>query len=310
LNSSAMTFGIVLMLIAVIFSICCGAWVFWFRLHRIVTASQPIFLYLLCFGCGLFSLSIFFISFDEGSGYIPDHLGVYCMASIWCVCLGHLLIYGALFTKLWRINKVLQFRRAKVKLRHVAWPLSALMVATILILIFWTIFSPLRWDRPTMDELTEESFGKCSGSFGPSAVLFPLALIPCLLTCYMAYKTKDIEDTYAESKWIFVLVLVQIQMVVSAVPVLALLGRENVSTDARYIGTTIFFWSYSMSALLLVIVPKMVAHYYVVNEKVKTSVVRGGSSKGMVHISGLPSQTFTNSASNSNNQFEKRLQGY
>lgn len=260
-------------------------------------------------GVAYFRCRFFFISFDEGSGYTKDRLGVYCMASIWCVCLGHLLIYGALFTKLWRINKVLQFRRAKVKLRHVAWPLSALMVATILILIFWTIFSPLRWDRPMMDELTEESFGKCSDSFGPSAVLFPLAVIPCLLTCYMAYKTKDIEDTYAESKWIFVLVLVQIQMVISAVPVLALLGRENVSTDARYIGRTIFFWSYSMSALLLVIVPKMVAHYYVVNGKVKTSVVRGGSSNGMVHISGLPSQDFTNSASNSNNQFGKRLQG-
>jgi len=105
LNPRIQITGLVLMMIAVIFSIFCAAWTFWFRLHRIVTASQPIFLYLLCFGCCLFSLAIVFISFDERSGFTRNQLGTNCMASVWFLCLGHLLIYGALFTKVRRVGQ-------------------------------------------------------------------------------------------------------------------------------------------------------------------------------------------------------------
>jgi len=294
--------GLVLMMIAIMFSFFCAAWTFWFRLHRIVTASQPIFLYLLCFGCCLFSLAIFFISFDESSGFTIDQLGTNCMASVWFLCLGHLLIYGALFTKLWRINKVLQFRKTKVEIRHVAWPLLALLVAAILILLLWTILSPLEWKRYPLDLMSGESVGKCSGNFAPAFPLFLICVIPCIATCFMAYKAKDIEDTYAESKWIFVLVLVQIQMVISAAPTVVLLGREDVSSSARYLGLTIFIYSYSISALMLVMVPKMVAHYNVVNGKNKISVVRGGgNNRGVVHVSGLPNYDFSNSATAANN---------
>jgi len=289
-------------MIAVIFSIFCAAWTFWFRLHRIVTASQPIFLYLLCFGCCLFSLAIVFISFDERSGFTRNQLGTNCMASVWFLCLGHLLIYGALFTKLWRINKVLQFRKTKVKLHHVVLPLLALLVAAILILMLWTILSPLEWKRVVLDPMSGESVGKCSGNFAPAFALFLICVIPCIATCFTAYRAKDIEDTYAESKWIFVLVLVQIQMVISAAPTVVLLGRENVSSSARYLGLTIFFYSYSMTTLTLVMVPKMVAHYNVVNGKNKSPVVRGGgNNKGVVHVTGLPNHDFSNSATNTNN---------
>ena len=118
------------------------------------------------------------------------------------------------FLQLWRVNKVLQFRRARIKVSQVAGPALCLLVAATALLAVWTAISDFRWEREEIDELSGESIGRCTGSH-TVALLVPVAIIcviPTVLTGIMAWKTSDVDDLYTESKWIFSLILVQLQV--------------------------------------------------------------------------------------------------
>lgn len=116
--------------------------------------------------------------------------------------------------KLWRLNKVLQFRRTEVKVKHVAWPAALLFVAAIVLLSVMTVVAPLEWERVLIDSDTGESIGRCtSDSFG--AFIWTLAIlmfIPMVLTGMMAWKTHDVDAIYSDTFWIGVLIVVQIEV--------------------------------------------------------------------------------------------------
>lgn len=139
--------GLSLMAFAAAASVACGLWVFVYRQHRVLKASQPPFLYLACFGALVQALAIFTISFDESDGWTEDQLGAACMAMPWLLALGTILVYGALFSKLYRLNKVLKVSRHKITMKTVAWPMSFLALLVVLVLILWTILNPLTWER-------------------------------------------------------------------------------------------------------------------------------------------------------------------
>jgi len=54
----------------------------------------------------------------------------------------------------------------------------------------------------------------------------------------MAWKTKDVDHACSEAYWIFIMILVQIEVVIFAVPTVAVL-RDTPSTDISYIGYAI-----------------------------------------------------------------------
>lgn len=91
-------------------SLCLGncPWVYCFRKHRVLAVSQPVFLYQLSLGVATFVAPIFTLSWDESFGWSEQQLSAGCTSSPWLIALGHTTVYMALFTKLWRINKVLQ----------------------------------------------------------------------------------------------------------------------------------------------------------------------------------------------------------
>jgi hypothetical protein len=74
-------------------------WVFVRRKKRIVTASQPQFLYLLCFGAALQAVSLLFISLDESYGWTIPQLDKACAAFPWFFVIGYLVQYCAIFSK-------------------------------------------------------------------------------------------------------------------------------------------------------------------------------------------------------------------
>lgn len=86
----------------------------------------------------------------------------------------------------------------------------------------------------------------------------------------MAYKTKDVDDSYSESKWIFALILVQLEVVIVSVPLVVIL--REISTNGRYIGFVLIIFS-----LLLIIGPKAYAHY----RKEDNSGPKRGASMGL-----------------------------
>ena len=62
-------------------------------------------------------------------------------------------------------------------------------------------------------------------------------VVPTLLTFLMAYKTKDVSDAFSsEAKWIWFLIIVQLEVVIVATPTVILL--RDVSTDGCYLGLT------------------------------------------------------------------------
>lgn len=252
--------GYALMGIALIGAAVCALWVFLRRKHRVLRASQPVFLYLVALGASIEALTILTISNDESYGWSTESLSHLCMANPWLLSTGHIIIYSALFSKLWRVNKVLQFSRRKIEVRHVAGPMILIVTLALLVLSLWTALDPLIWTRVEIDDVTGESIGQCNSEHFAAYIipLIILMMIPTCLTAMMAWKTMDVDEAYAESKWIFSMILVQLEIVVVAVPVIFIL--RDVSTDGRYLGFMFLLWIFPMSTLLFIFLPKYLAY--------------------------------------------------
>jgi hypothetical protein len=250
--------GLSLMSIAILLAILSIVWVFVQRNHRVVLASQPIFLYIISFGCIIQASTIFVLSFDESFGWSEEALSAACMASPWLYTLGHILIYGALACKLYRVNKVLQVTRHRIEVRQVIWPLALFFVAAVAVLTVWTVVDERIWERDEINPETGESIGQCSSSESFFIPLAFLLVIPMIMTGVMAWKTKDVSEDFSEARWIWILIIVQLEVFLVAAPTFVIL--RDVSTDARYFGSTILLWMYPMSVLALIIFPKYIAY--------------------------------------------------
>jgi len=234
LNVGMRAAGLALMSIALFACTASAVWVFVNRKHRIVRAAQPYSLYLVCLGSFITTFAILPLSYDESYGWSTEQLSSGCMSIPWLVSMGNIISYGALFSKvstscdsierirscltlalqLWRVNKVLQFHRTAVQVKHVAWPAIALIVAAIALLASVTAIRPLEWERVVIDTDTGESIGRCDSDYFGS-FLWPLALlivIAMAMTGFMAWKTNDVDAALSESNWIFALIVVQIEV--------------------------------------------------------------------------------------------------
>jgi len=235
------------------------------------------------------------------------------MSVPWVFSLGYMITYGALFSKLWRVNKVLQPVRRKIDIKQVLWPFLVLVGLTVLILGLWTGLDPLEWEREVINDVTGESIGQCQ-SDTIVAFIVPLILVllvPTLLTGYMAWCTKDVDEGCkfgvvkhfadssmqiliplllffafshidSESYWIFIMVLVQCEVILFAAPMFALL--RDVSTDGRYVGFVVLIWTFPMSTLGLIIGPKTVAFR---RARLGATPSRRGRSTRDVHVTGV-----------------------
>ena len=260
LSNSLRALGLALMGVTMMAAVVCAVWVFICRKHKILAASQPMFLYMICLGCFTQTSAILPASVDESHGWSEQQLDRACMSVPWLLALGHIIVYSALFTKLWRVNQVLQFTRRQIQVRHVAWPMALLVLAALVVLMLWTLLDPFHWNREEINEFTSESIGKCesNSAFAFVGPLIGIMLIPTVLTCVMAYKTKDVDETYTESWWIFILIVVQVEVTLIAVPVIVILNGE--STDGRYLGFVFLLWSFPMTTLGLLFIPKMISY--------------------------------------------------
>lgn len=93
LSSEVRAFGFALMSCALLMAIVSSFWVFWNRGHRILKASQPLFLHFVCFGSALQASAIFPISFDESNGWSETQLSRACSSIAWLFCLGYIVTY-------------------------------------------------------------------------------------------------------------------------------------------------------------------------------------------------------------------------
>jgi hypothetical protein len=254
------TIGLVMMYIVLATSLAATVWIIVCRERRVVRASQPFFLFLICFGTAIEAFTVWPVSHDEAYTR-DDQLDLFCAATPWFFVSGHVLIYGSLATKLWRVQRVLQFSRREIKIKDVMGPLVVLISLSVGVLLVWTIVDPLQWERRIIDEDSGESFGTCRSDslaifMTPEVILL---IIPAAMTGWMAWKTKDVDDLYTESWYIFVMISLQVEIAIVAGPVIAIL--EDVSTDGQYLGVTAMLTLFPMSTLLFIFGPKVLADY-------------------------------------------------
>jgi len=306
--------GLAMMSIALLTVTACFVWIIVYRNHAVVKASQPNFLLFFCAGSAITSLTILPASFDESHGLSEAALTVACISKPWLATMGHMVTYYALYAKLWRVHKVLQFTRRKVNVRQVVWPGLLLAMMAFAILYAWTATTDYGWKREEIDG-GPDSIGKCTAGEMPVAPflipLLVLVLIPTVLTEFMAYKTTDVDAAFSESKWIFGLTLLQFQVILVGVPLMVIL--DDVSSDGGFIGLFLVIFSFPMSACGLIMIPKIVAVHMPSEERPS----QRGATGGRVQVSGIPSSqgmdnSYNRRASNHSNRrasFTENLQG-
>jgi gamma-aminobutyric acid type B receptor len=100
------------------------------------------------------ALGIVPLSIDDG---IASTRGcdIACMSVPWLLSFGFTLAFSALFSKLWRMNKLFHnqnFRRAKVTEKDVLAPFATLFTLNFAVLLTWTLVDPVHWSRDPIDE--------------------------------------------------------------------------------------------------------------------------------------------------------------
>ena len=254
--------GITLTVVALVLSVGTAVWVLLCRHHRLIKASQPEFLLILCLGATLVAASAIFASFDEAKGVSTTRLTHLCRALPWFFVLGYLTMYGALFSKLWRISQVLQMRRRQsIGINKVLLPFLVLTTCCFFTLLAWQLTDPLEWHRKVISEGEEpyETYGECaSAKFGFLPFVVPLGFflfVAMGLTVAIAWKTRDVQAELSEARWIFAGIYVHVQTWLVGIPLLYI--TSGVSKDAFYLMVVVLAFTFSSSQVCLVIWRKM-----------------------------------------------------
>jgi len=104
ISTAALAGGLVMASLAMILGILCFVGTIWFRNQKIVRASQPIFMCMICFGCIIISASVIPMSLQNASN--TRILDMACMTTPWLLCVGFVTSFSVLFAKTLRLNKV------------------------------------------------------------------------------------------------------------------------------------------------------------------------------------------------------------
>ena len=195
-----------------------GLWTWRRRESSVVKASQPIFLWLILAGTLIFSTVLIPITIDD---QIADTKGcsMACQSNFWFVALGITIIFSALFSKAWRLNKIvknsMRCRRVVVTVNDVIVPFIIMLALNIIVLITWNIHDPLRYERsqhPGTDDWNRvlSTYGACTSDYGATylIVLFVIAFTPMVLATSQYVQVRNIQTDFNESSYIGVVVLV------------------------------------------------------------------------------------------------------
>ena len=183
---------------------------------------------MICFGSFLLSVSLYFeAGMIEDIPNIPwEVLDKLCVFQFCCLYCGILIVLVAIICKLWRAEKVFQFRKGqKVLVRHVLWPMVFILVAEFALLITATFVSPPSWGEVLMDPFdkammntnitlvdSSEKIPRCFAMPDPAETALRvsshiLILVALILVLWMAYHTRDIPEEVVDTKRVYYLMI-------------------------------------------------------------------------------------------------------
>ena len=274
---------------AVLLSVGFGLWTYIKIDARVVRASQPLFLYLICVGACIASCSIIPLSLDHAVASL-DGMNVACNSTIWLVSIGFAMIFSAFFSKTYRINQIIRsakrYRRIKIDRIDALKPLVLLLSADILILSLMSALDPIQYEVRVIDYdefgRPSEFLGQCqySDQIGYLSALLGLNIIIIFLAVGQAWHALHLTSEFAESKWIFRALSLNVVILFVGIPVL-IIAYDNPDSNVFVVSAMIFIAV--SSVLLLIFVPKI--RY----EKAKRQT---GQQNG-TRISGIDSSPFS-----------------
>lgn len=121
--------GFVMMTIVLMISFAFSKWTIVCRDQRIVRASQPIFLHLICIGTGMMGISIAVLGLDDES---IGNMDLVCSSTPILLCLGWCFSFSAILAKTLRINMIFRnprFKRIRVTPKDVMQPMLILLLS-------------------------------------------------------------------------------------------------------------------------------------------------------------------------------------
>jgi gamma-aminobutyric acid type B receptor len=187
-----------------------------------------------------------------------------CKTWPWFLFTGFTVIFSAIFSKLWRLNRIVgsakRFMRVKVEPRDVMLPFAALFLLNVILLSVWTATDPLVWQRISIDDLN--TYGTCKPMDGTPAkvlgsFLCMVNLGALLLAEIQAYKARNISDHLSESKYLGLATICMFQMFIIGVPIMFLVQE---SPEAKYFVFSGIIFLICATMLLLIFVPKIILH--------------------------------------------------
>ncbi|XP_033627262.1 uncharacterized protein LOC117290084 [Asterias rubens] len=127
-----------------------------YRKLRIVRMSSPNLNNIILIGTSLVYASVVIFGIDEN--LVDDELFlVFCHVRVWLLSVGFVLAFGGMFSKTWRVHKVVAMKTPKrvvVQDRQLYAIVAFLLLVDVAILVPWQILFPWRVERTYLPEMT------------------------------------------------------------------------------------------------------------------------------------------------------------
>jgi len=258
-------YGLALAAISMSLSIGLLAWICHNRKAGVVRKSQPLFLGMICVGAFLMAATIIPLSVDDSIVTVGT-CTVACNSAPWLMWIGFVIIFSALFSKIYRINALVKsavsFRRVTITVWDVMPTFCILLTLTLIFLLIWTVLDPMYWVRQevygSIDGLS--TFGSCKlGRTNVSRVmlacLIVLAFTSVVLACAAAWHGRNVSVEYSESKYVTMIVIAMLQAFPIGIPLIIL---TSANPTATYFVKVAIVFLLTMTILLLIFVPKII----------------------------------------------------
>lgn len=261
--------GATLVVLLFLLSVGCICWTFYYRKNRVVRASQPIFLTMIALGVLIMSLAIIPMSMDDGN-FVPSDSGTVgrlaCMGQVWLVSLGFTTVFAALFSKTLRINMIFhnpnRFTKMVVETRDVLAPFVLLLAANLIVLLLFTVLTPLdfvRKDHIGTDAWNRviSSYGTCQSNSQAWPYFISLVMIntgALFVALVQAFVARSIQSEFSESRYIAVVMASFMQAVVITLPVFVLVQQQPIICYLLKVGIVSIL---AVVVLACIFVPKM-----------------------------------------------------
>ena len=282
------------------------------RKHKVIRASQPMFLGMILFGCMLSSSTIIAmgLSSDDGGStttlsdklyYIKDSNGTEtnlrthdgatasCMIVPALYSLGFVFSFAALFAKVYRIVKIFsnkKLSKVTIQFSDMLKPIGLMLLIDGAILIAWASDEEgkLLWVREVTEAdqygQAENSVGMCSSLNSDRSMIYvglilALHIATLVYGNYMCYKARNVGTAYSESKYVFMAMVSNMQILVLGIPILVMVAENPVTN--YFIRTGIIFLN-DCGVMLLIFVPKFQLVYFGTEEEANNATSANATS--------------------------------